>query len=519
MVMKKKNSSVYNYKSKKKNKLLNEYIENNKNCNELILNKIQKRKELIHKEILNLINKNLENIEKKINTDNFNSEGIININTSRSQDKDNFQNYSGEKISIVNFSNTQTIDKEKDNKNNNDIVKKNENNPVKKNLFLNNEKIKKKKKENNQEIKNIILNHNKKNKKICRNNYNLKKLKISEIILNNNINDGIETKTDLETLNNISNFEEINDNDEESSLKIKNNNSKEENEDDINLTRRKDNNKIRNICIYDYSAKLNKKNNIILNDNYKSKKHFNDNKKGLMSSNFSLFESTSTSNTYKKSKNQFKFHQSIDDAYNINLYLKYNKTELINFFSEINLPTIYADKFIDNGFDDLDVIISLTKTSIAITNQNLKDIGIMYPGHRAKILIHLEERAELFPFYLEKHIIYNNKINTNNTYSNIDTLSKFLNGIGCERYINNFRRNGYFNSELLFTQMITREPITKLMLYEDFCIDTEIIISKIIKCLNIESRNYIKSLRSKKKINDIYDDKIYHNSCEPCLIF
>ena len=129
--MKRIKSSVFNYKSKKRNKLFNEYKENDKNSNEFILNKIQKRRESIHKEILSLINKNLDNIEQKINNDNLNSEGILNINTSRSQDKDNFQNYSGEKISLITFSNTQTIDKEKDN------LKYNENSQINNcNLYL-----------------------------------------------------------------------------------------------------------------------------------------------------------------------------------------------------------------------------------------------------------------------------------------------------------------------------------------------------------------------------------------------
>ena len=498
-------------------KLFNEYIYNDKNSDELILNKIQKRRELIHKEILSLINKNLEKIEKKLNSDNFNSEGIININTSRSQDKDNFQNYSGEKISIVTFSNTQTIDKEKDIINKNDKGEKKEKKQIKTYLYINDEKSKNKKDENVQDMNNIPLNNEKLKNKKYRNNYNLRQFEIQDIFLNGGVDRRMETKTDLDTLYNISNFEEINDDD--FSVKIENNNSKEEYEDDIILTTRKVKSKIRNICLYDYSSKSNMKKKTIINEYYKSKPHLNDNKKGLMSPNFSLFDSTSTSNTNQKSKNQFKFHQSIDDAYNINIYLKYNKTELINFFSEINLPTIYADKFIDNGFDDLDVILSLTKTSITITNKNLKDIGIMCPGHRAKILIHLEEKAELFPFYLEKNTIYNNKITNNDFYFNKDSLSTFLNGIGCEKYVNNFRKNGYFNSELLFTQMITREPITKLMLYEDFCIDTEINIIKIIKGLNVESRNYIKRLKTKKKVNNIYDDNIYNNSCEPCLVF
>ena len=106
----------------------------------------------------------MDNIEKKVNSDNLNSEGILNINTSRSQDKDNFQNYSGEKISIIIF-NTQTIDKEKDNIN--------ENKKAKNNSCLNNEKIKNKMNDYLQEIKNIYLNNEKrKNKKIYRNNFN-----------------------------------------------------------------------------------------------------------------------------------------------------------------------------------------------------------------------------------------------------------------------------------------------------------------------------------------------------------
>ena len=160
----------------------------------------------------------------------------------------------------------------------------------------------------------------------------------------------------------------------------------------------------------------------------------------------------------------------------------------------------------------------MTRTSITITNQNLKDIGIKSAGHRAKILIHLEERADIFPFYLEQNIIYNN--NDNNNYLNNDSLFKFLSGIGCEKYVNNFRRNGYHNSEILFIQMLTRESITKKMLKDDVCIDSEYNISKIIKCLNVESKNYIKKLRKNNNdINIIYDDKIYRDSCEPCIIY
>ncbi len=158
----------------------------------------------------------------------------------------------------------------------------------------------------------------------------------------------------------------------------------------------------------------------------------------------------------------------------------------------------------------------MTKTSIAITNQNLKDIGIKCPGHRAKILIHLEEKADIIPLYLEKDIIYNDK----NIYLNNNSLFKFCNEIGCQKYLNNFRRNGYFNSELLFSQMLTREPITKQMLIEDLGIVNEENINRIIKGLNEEGINYFKTLKKKNKNLKIFsDDKLYHNSCEACQIF
>ena len=466
-----------------------------KNSKAPTINKIKKRKEKIQSEIFNLINLNMEIIKNKLDSNNINDDEILNINTSRSADNDSIQNYSGEKISIITHtnSNRQTIEKEKG-KNNNNMLQKSDKQKIIINKYLNNEN------------------------KIYKKPLNKKKLKTPEVIKKSNIINGIETKTDKDTIINNSKVELIN----ESSFKLDNNNSKEENENEnenvMILTERKIENKIRNIFLYDNTFKSPKKYHSGLNDYYKAKINFKDNHKYSFSHNFSLFDSTSTANSYEKSKKKFKFHQFIDETCKTNIYLKYNKTELINFFSEINLPTIYADKFIENGFDDLDVILTLTRTSIAITNQNLKDIGIKSAGHRAKILIHLEERADIFPFYLEQNIIYNN--NDNNNYLNNDSLFKFLSGIGCEKYVNNFRRNGYHNIEILFSQILTRESITKKMLKDDVCIDSEYNISKIIKGLNVESKNYIKKLRKNNKdINIIYDDKIYRDSCEPCIIY
>ena len=58
------------------------------------------------------------------------------------------------------------------------------------------------------------------------------------------------------------------------------------------------------------------------------------------------------------------------------------------------------------------------------------------------------------------------------------------------------------------------------MLSEDFCIDKEENIDIIMSNLNLESKNYRKKLK-RKNINTkiIFDDKIYRNSCESCIVF
>jgi hypothetical protein len=111
--------------------------------------------------------------------------------------------------------------------------------------------------------------------------------------------------------------------------------------------------------------------------------------------NPSIVQSLTTSNSINKESYESpllrsKSSKSID-----------KKTELCKFITEINLPIVYGNYLLDNGFDDLEVLISITKNGIAISNQNLKDLGITVPGDRAKILIHLEEMAGNFPFILE----------------------------------------------------------------------------------------------------------------------
>ena len=194
------------------------------------------------------------------------------------------------------------------------------------------------------------------------------------------------------------------------------------------------------------------------------------------------------------------------------------KIELSNFMSEIGLPYNYSNNLIDNGFDDLGVLISQTKNSIALTEQNLKDIGINIPGERAKILIHLEELAGKFPFVVEKEKIYFNKNDENMS------LYNFLTSINLEEYMETFMQNGYHNAELLYVQMASKNPITEEILKNDFGLNKIGHIKRIMLNLISCSENYINHLKNKnidcrncKSI--VFEGSPYLNSCDACFIF
>ena len=195
------------------------------------------------------------------------------------------------------------------------------------------------------------------------------------------------------------------------------------------------------------------------------------------------------------------------------------KNELCKFITEINLPIIYGNYLLDNGFDDLELLISITKNSIALSNQNLKDIGINVPGDRAKILIHLEEMAGNFPFILEKDIIYSNKIDENK-----NSLYKFLTSINLEEYIRLFKENGYYNAELLYVQMVSKNPITEEILINDFGLSKIGHIKRIMLNLLNCSQNYIKRLKNNSGENKSYKSIVfegnpYSKACDACLVF
>jgi hypothetical protein len=444
------------------------------------------RTEKIHLEVINLIKENMINIENKLDNN------IYSINSSKTYEEENFKNYNGERLSInSNYPFDKTDESisnshQKSLKNGKKAKRKNKN----KNGFECKINLKKK---NNQET----------------NKFSPKRILIED-------NNNYDTFTEEETLVNSSNFGRIN----KSSLEMDTIEKEKEREREVldssgRILEKRFYDKINSNGI----KKIMIQTNSVQSDKQKRKSFFKEGKFSIPN-NFSLYESTSTSNSNEK--NKLKFHQLSDENNNFN-YLKKNETELIHFFNEINLPLNYAKQFIENGFDDLNIILNLTKTSITITNQNLKDIGILNASHRAKILIHLEEKAEIIPYHLERSILYNKYDDYRDNKIIGERLFKFFYDIGCEKYLNNFKLNGYFNVELLLTQMLTRQPINSEILKEDFYIEDKLCRNKIINKLEIESRKYMKRLPKKNLPNNIntinYEDESFHNPCESCLIF
>ena len=212
---------------------------------------------------------------------------------------------------------------------------------------------------------------------------------------------------------------------------------------------------------------------------------------------------------------------------NKDLYTSLKFSKIFEFITEINLPKEYANYLMDNGFDNLDVLIYQAKHGIALTYENLRDIGIKKPGERIKMLIHLEEISENFNFFFPKNIFLD-EFNEKNNYN---SLKIFLDKIGMNKFLNNFLENGIYNSELLYIQMATKQPLTDNILINDLGINKKDAKTIIIK-LNENSKNYVNKIkimnkRNIKEIRDvsinnrsiIYEENNKNKSCDMCILF
>lgn len=195
---------------------------------------------------------------------------------------------------------------------------------------------------------------------------------------------------------------------------------------------------------------------------------------------------------------------------------------LMDFLLQINLQEYY-DLMNDNGFSDILKIIEETKKGNYIKDIQLNRIGIAKPGDRAKILIRLEEKANLYDFEVPKAVYYfnSNFINNNdlNQIPKDNNLFKFflwLKDINLELYFFNFVNNGYFSIDLLLIQMISKNPLT------DEILKNEIFIEKLgyrTRIMNKLEEEYPLFLEKLKNLNTMYINKENSRICSDCTIF
>ena len=188
---------------------------------------------------------------------------------------------------------------------------------------------------------------------------------------------------------------------------------------------------------------------------------------------------------------------------------------LIEFLSQINLLK-YLNNLDNNGFDDINLLIEEAKKGDTIKDQELKETGINIPGDRAKILIRIKEKANLFGFTVPKSVYYTlQNLNDIENDQHIIDLNNWLSNLKVDRYLMNFVNNGYHSIELLLMQMETENPLTTEILRDEIGIDKIGYRSRILNKLKEEARSLSNKLKTSiLVVNNRGDDK----NCE-CIIF
>ena len=207
----------------------------------------------------------------------------------------------------------------------------------------------------------------------------------------------------------------------------------------------------------------------------------------------------------------------------INVSNKYEDS-LYLFLSEINLEKKYYNLMYSNGFEDIECLIEQEKVSNAsnisnktsITDSELKEIGILLPGDRAKILIHLEEKAQNFCFPIPKNVYYIcNDINRIKDDINIKQMYNWLKEIKVENYIDNFIEGGYYSIELILMQMNCKNQINDEIIRDELGIIKVGHRARIINKLVEDGRKFLNKLKRKETIVGSGE---MNNNCD-CIAF
>ena len=201
------------------------------------------------------------------------------------------------------------------------------------------------------------------------------------------------------------------------------------------------------------------------------------------------------------------------------------KNDLFSFLKNIEMEQ-YKDLLINEGFDDINLIVSQMKNGLPISDDALREIGINRPGDRAKILIRIQEISHLFEFKIPFESVYyiNRKSYQTLKYDfHVKALQNWLKKLQLQNYVENFYNGGYYSPELIFIQKASKFPITDKILERDLKIENANDRKLIMSSISSNSNNYVSEHKKKhiKKKNNNNNDNLKNKEKEEnkCYIF
>ena len=183
------------------------------------------------------------------------------------------------------------------------------------------------------------------------------------------------------------------------------------------------------------------------------------------------------------------------------------KEQLLKFLKQIGMQN-YGNILISEGFDDINLIIKQMNEGFPLTDDTLKEIGIISLGDRTKILIRIQEISGGFEFDLPFEEVY---------FGNSKSIEKFLENLNISKYYENFINVGYSSIELLLIQMASKFKLNEKILEKEFLISDENDRKNILKYLIINSKKYVAELIKKCNVKRTYSKMVNDPGCY-CLI-
>lgn len=195
------------------------------------------------------------------------------------------------------------------------------------------------------------------------------------------------------------------------------------------------------------------------------------------------------------------------------------KQDLFSFLKEIEMEE-YTNQFFNEGFDDIKLILNQMKSGFGITDANLKEVGIVKPGDRARILIRLQELSNGFDFNVPFNVVYyrNKKDFKDVKYDfHVKAMMNWLRELKMEKYLEKFYNNGYHSMELIYIQMVSVCPFGEKTLEEEIGISKIGYRTRILNKIKEDSDKFIEKLRQMKfEISN--RSSINQTTCK-CVIF